>query len=78
MVGGLEPSQFPKHMGAGQRRMPAQDNLDRRGEPAQTKIAALRIEESRLRQVVLHGNVLHEILRKPFVQDTNSGRVAGE
>src|SRR3546814_415048 len=60
--------------------MAAERHLRGRGEPAQLiiGIAVGRHGEGRLAEIVLHGDRLHRLVRKPGVERHDGGRIPGE
>lgn len=66
-------------MGAGQSGVAAEVNLHLRGKPAQAPAILPGCQEGRLRQVHLHGHLLHPCLSLPAIEEqAHSRRVAGE
>ncbi len=67
-----------QHVGAGQGRMATERNFGGRGEPADMPALPFTDHKGCFRQVVLGGDVLHQLVRQPAVEPIDHGRVAGK
>ena len=69
---------LPEHVGAGQGRMAAESDLDRRREPAEVEAVVVLHEERRLGEVHLAGDALHPAFVACGGQEADRRRVARE
>jgi hypothetical protein len=78
MVSPGRPEVFKEHVRGSERGVSAKIHLHRRRHPPNIVEAAAIDEERGLGHIVFRRDLLHELIRQPFVEDANTGGISGE